>query len=136
MAWFGPTHLASMLFALFVLKSDVGNNDLIFDTAAIAIIASIVAHGLTDTIGAKWLAGRIRTDKGGPKCFVCYNPGMSDWQVERHDEEIRRLEKRLYAAEEKIRILERRPAEWLVKAEMTAMWILVAAFWIYGIVSK
>ena len=59
MAWFGPKGVASMLFALFVLKSDVGNNALIFDTAAIAIIASIVAHGLTDTIGAKWLAKRV-----------------------------------------------------------------------------
>jgi NhaP-type Na+/H+ or K+/H+ antiporter len=59
MAWFGPKGVASMLFALFVLKSDVGNNDLIFDTAAIAIIASIVAHGLTDTIGAQWLARRV-----------------------------------------------------------------------------
>jgi NhaP-type Na+/H+ or K+/H+ antiporter len=56
MAWFGPKGVASMLFALFVLKSDVGNNSLIFDTAVIAIIASIVAHGLTDTVGAKWLA--------------------------------------------------------------------------------
>lgn len=61
---------------------------------------------------------------------------MNDWQVERHDEEIRRLEKRLYAAEDKIRILERRPMEWLLKAEMAAMWILVAAFWIFEIVSK
>ena len=26
--------------------------------------------------------------------------------------------------------------EWLFKAEMAAMWILVAAFWIYEIVSK
>ena len=59
MAWFGPKGVASMLFALFVLKSDVGNSDLIFDTAAIAIIASIVAHGLTDTIGAQWLARRV-----------------------------------------------------------------------------
>jgi NhaP-type Na+/H+ or K+/H+ antiporter len=59
MAWFGPKGVASMLFALFVLKSDVGNNALIFDTAAIAIIASIVAHGLTDTIGAQWLARRV-----------------------------------------------------------------------------
>lgn len=59
MAWFGPKGVASMLFALFVLKSDVGNNSLIFDTAAIAIIASIVAHGLTDTIGAQWLARRV-----------------------------------------------------------------------------
>src|SRR3954447_20379489 len=59
MAWFGPKGVASMLFALFVLKSDVGHNGLIFDTAAIAIIASIVAHGLTDTIGAQWLARRV-----------------------------------------------------------------------------
>lgn len=61
---------------------------------------------------------------------------MSDWQVERHDEEIRCLEKRLDAAEDKIRTLERRPMEWLLKAEMAAMWILVAAFWIFEIVSK
>ncbi|HET7120095.1 MAG TPA: cation:proton antiporter [Solirubrobacterales bacterium] len=59
MAWFGPKGVASMLFALFVLKSDVGNNALIFDVAAIAIIASITAHGLTDTVGAKWLARRV-----------------------------------------------------------------------------
>jgi sodium/hydrogen antiporter len=59
MAWFGPKGVASMLFALFVLKSDVGNKALIFDTAAIAIIVSIVAHGLTDTIGAQWLARRV-----------------------------------------------------------------------------
>jgi NhaP-type Na+/H+ or K+/H+ antiporter len=64
MAWFGPKGVASMLFALFVLKSDVGHNDLIFDTAAITIIASIVAHGLTDTIGAQWLARRVGLTKG------------------------------------------------------------------------
>lgn len=63
MAWFGPKGVASMLFALFVLKSDVGNNSLIFDTAAIAIIASIVAHGLTDTVGAQWLARRVGLTK-------------------------------------------------------------------------
>jgi NhaP-type Na+/H+ or K+/H+ antiporter len=59
MAWFGPKGVASMLFALFVLKSDVPHGELIFDIAAIAIIASIVAHGLTDTVGAKWLARRV-----------------------------------------------------------------------------
>ncbi|HEU4707286.1 MAG TPA: sodium:proton antiporter [Solirubrobacterales bacterium] len=59
MAWFGPKGVASMLFALFVLKSNVGNGGLIFDTAAITIIASIVAHGLTDTVGAQWLARRV-----------------------------------------------------------------------------
>ena len=59
MAWFGPKGVASMLFALFVLKSNVGEGELIFDIAAIAIISSIVAHGLTDTIGARWLARRV-----------------------------------------------------------------------------
>jgi NhaP-type Na+/H+ or K+/H+ antiporter len=58
MAWFGPKGVASMLFALFVLKSNVGNGSLIFDVASIVIIASIVAHGLTDTLGARWLARR------------------------------------------------------------------------------
>jgi NhaP-type Na+/H+ or K+/H+ antiporter len=59
MAWFGPKGVASMLFALFVLKSGVGDRDLIFDIASITIITSIVAHGLTDTVGARWMAERV-----------------------------------------------------------------------------
>ena len=59
MAWFGPKGVASMLFALLVLKSDVAHAGLIFDVASIAIIASITAHGLTDTVGAKWIARRV-----------------------------------------------------------------------------
>jgi len=59
MAWFGPKGVASMLFALFVVKSNVADHNLIFDIAAIAIIASIAAHGLTDTVGAQWLARRV-----------------------------------------------------------------------------
>jgi NhaP-type Na+/H+ or K+/H+ antiporter len=55
MAWFGPKGVASMLFALFVLKSNVGKGELIFDVAAIVILCSIVVHGLTDTLGARWL---------------------------------------------------------------------------------
>jgi len=62
-AWFGPKGVASMLFALFVVKSNVADHDLIFDIAAITIIASIVAHGLTDTVGAQWLARRVGLSK-------------------------------------------------------------------------
>lgn len=62
-AWFGPKGVASMLFALFVLKSAVGNGELIFDIAAITVIASIVAHGLTDTLGARWMARRTGLSK-------------------------------------------------------------------------
>jgi sodium/hydrogen antiporter len=64
MAWFGPKGVASMLFALFVLKSNVGEAELIFDVAAITIICSIVAHGLTDTVGAQWMARRTGLSKG------------------------------------------------------------------------
>lgn len=64
MSWFGPKGVASMLFALFVFKSDVGGKNLIFDVAAVAIIASIVAHGLTDTVGARWLARRVGLSGG------------------------------------------------------------------------
>jgi NhaP-type Na+/H+ and K+/H+ antiporter len=67
MAWFGPKGVASMLFALFVLKSKVGNGELIFDVAAVAIVTSIVAHGLTDTVGARWMARRVglEANEGG-----------------------------------------------------------------------
>ncbi len=58
-AWFGPKGVASMLFALFVLKSDVGVAPEIFDVAAFVIVASIVAHGLTDTVGARWIERRM-----------------------------------------------------------------------------
>jgi NhaP-type Na+/H+ or K+/H+ antiporter len=58
-AWFGPKGVASMLFALFVLKSDVGLASTIFDVAAFVIVSSIVAHGLTDTVGARWIERRM-----------------------------------------------------------------------------
>ena len=58
-AWFGPKGVASMLFALFVLKSDVGAASTIFDVAAFVILSSIVAHGLTDTVGASWIERRM-----------------------------------------------------------------------------
>jgi NhaP-type Na+/H+ and K+/H+ antiporter len=58
-AWFGPKGVASMLFALFVLKSSLGEGELIFDVAALVILSSIVAHGLTDTVGARWIERRM-----------------------------------------------------------------------------
>ena len=74
MAWFGPKGVASMLFALFVLKSQVGEGELIFDVAAITIIASIVAHGLTDTVGAHWMARRVGLDDIGLKSLQSRAP--------------------------------------------------------------
>jgi NhaP-type Na+/H+ or K+/H+ antiporter len=61
-AWFGPKGVASMLFALFVLNSAVGERELIFEVAAFVILASILAHGLSDTLGTNWIERRIAAD--------------------------------------------------------------------------
>ena len=58
-AWFGPKGVASMLFALFVLASTAPDRTLVFDVASFVILASIFAHGLTDTVGARWIERRL-----------------------------------------------------------------------------
>jgi sodium/hydrogen antiporter len=58
-AWFGPKGVASILFALLVLESDAGGRGRIFAIASFVILASIVAHGLTDTVGARWVERRV-----------------------------------------------------------------------------
>ncbi len=60
-AWFGPKGVASMLFALFVLDSHESQRSLIFSIAAFTVITSIVVHGLTDTVGTRWLE-RLKRD--------------------------------------------------------------------------
>jgi sodium/hydrogen antiporter len=57
-AWFGPKGVASMLFALLVLRSEVPDAALVFEIASFAIVASIVAHGLTETVGTRWIERR------------------------------------------------------------------------------
>jgi NhaP-type Na+/H+ or K+/H+ antiporter len=57
-AWFGPKGVASMLFALLVLKSQVPDGGLVFDVASLTIVTSIAVHGLTDTIGTTWMRDR------------------------------------------------------------------------------
>jgi NhaP-type Na+/H+ or K+/H+ antiporter len=61
-SWFGPKGVASMLFALLVLDSSVANGSLIFDVASFVILASILIHGLTDTVGANWIGRRMETE--------------------------------------------------------------------------
>ena len=61
-AWFGPKGVASMLFALLVLDASVENGSLIFDAASFVILASILIHGLTDTVGAKWIGRRMESE--------------------------------------------------------------------------
>jgi NhaP-type Na+/H+ or K+/H+ antiporter len=62
--WFGPKGVASMLFALFVLNSEATDRTLVFDIAAFVILASIVLHGLTDTVGAGWIERQMARDSG------------------------------------------------------------------------
>ena len=64
-AWFGPKGVASMLFADLVLTSDVGEAHTIFEVAAFVILASIVIHGATDTLGAKWIERRVGATNSG-----------------------------------------------------------------------
>ncbi len=61
-AWFGPKGVAGMLFAVLVLNSPVDEGNRIFETAAFVILASILIHGLTDTLGTKWIERRIKAD--------------------------------------------------------------------------
>jgi NhaP-type Na+/H+ or K+/H+ antiporter len=58
MAWFGPKGVATMTFSLLVLSEGVPQGERIFNLAALAVLCSIVAHGVTDTPGAEWLARR------------------------------------------------------------------------------
>jgi NhaP-type Na+/H+ or K+/H+ antiporter len=58
MSWFGPKGVATMTFSLFVLGSAVPEAERIANFAALAVFASVIAHGLTDKPGADWLARR------------------------------------------------------------------------------
>ncbi len=63
-AWFGPKGVASILFALLVLDSRVAAAPLVFDVAAFVVLSSIVAHGLTDTLGPRWIEARMGSEPG------------------------------------------------------------------------
>jgi len=58
MAWFGPKGVATMTFSLLVLADAIPDNERLFNIAALCVFASILAHGLTDTPGAEWIARR------------------------------------------------------------------------------
>ena len=73
-SWFGPKGVASMLFALLVLDGNVANGSTVFDVAAFVILASILAHGLTDTVGASWIERRMGRREPEPDGDV---PGSS-----------------------------------------------------------
>jgi NhaP-type Na+/H+ or K+/H+ antiporter len=60
MGWFGPKGVATMTFSLLVLSDEITAGRRIFDLAALVVFCSVIAHGLTDTPGASWIARRAR----------------------------------------------------------------------------
>ena len=60
MSWFGPKGVATMVFALFVLGSEASEAERVFNIAALCVLVSIVAHGLTDHPGSEWIARRTQ----------------------------------------------------------------------------
>jgi len=63
MAWFGPKGVATMTFSLLVLAADVAAGERIFNLAALVVLCSIVAHGLSDTPGSEWMARRAAQEE-------------------------------------------------------------------------
>jgi sodium/hydrogen antiporter len=64
MGWFGPKGVATMAFALFVLGSDVPEAERVFNLAALCVLVSIIAHGLTDHAGSEWISRREAAQSG------------------------------------------------------------------------
>jgi NhaP-type Na+/H+ or K+/H+ antiporter len=62
MSWFGPKGVATMTFSLLVLTQPIGAGATIFNLAALTVFCSILAHGVTDTAGAEWLARRAEAE--------------------------------------------------------------------------
>ncbi len=51
---------ALLLIGLLLgIGSTDANRSLVFDVASFTVLASIIAHGLTDTLGANWLERRL-----------------------------------------------------------------------------
>jgi sodium/hydrogen antiporter len=65
MAWFGPKGVATIAFSLLVLSRSVPGGVEIFDLAALTVVVSIVAHGVSDTPGAEWIARRTERAADG-----------------------------------------------------------------------
>src|SRR5919202_2147077 len=63
MSWFGPKGVATMTFSLLVLGSDVASGQRIFNLAALVVLCSVIAHGVTDTPGSEWMARRAEAER-------------------------------------------------------------------------
>ena len=58
MGWFGPKGVATMTFSLLVLSQGIAAGERVFHIASLAVLVSIIAHGLSDHAGVEWIAKR------------------------------------------------------------------------------
>ncbi|MSX02733.1 MAG: hypothetical protein F2813_06185 [Actinobacteria bacterium] len=58
MSWFGPKGVATMTYSLFLLALGIPGATEVTNLAALCVVTSIIAHGLTDTPGANWIGRR------------------------------------------------------------------------------
>jgi NhaP-type Na+/H+ or K+/H+ antiporter len=63
MSWFGPKGVATMTFSILVLSEGIARGSTIFNLAALTVFVSIIAHGVTDTAGAEWIARRAEAER-------------------------------------------------------------------------
>ncbi len=89
MSWFGPKGVATMTFSLLVLGQGVAAGSTIFNLAALTVFCSILVHGVTDTAGAEWLAGRA--ERASVTVAVAaaggvHDPPHEDGEQDKHDE--------------------------------------------------
>jgi NhaP-type Na+/H+ or K+/H+ antiporter len=55
MGWFGPKGVATMTFLLLVLGSGTAEGERIANIAALAVLTSVIVHGVTDQPGSEWI---------------------------------------------------------------------------------
>ena len=67
MSWFGPKGVATMAFALLVLGSAAPEAERVANIAALAVLVSIIAHGLTDHAGSEWISRRELPQSRSPE---------------------------------------------------------------------
>jgi sodium/hydrogen antiporter len=67
MSWFGPKGVATMTFSLLVLSDGISAGSTIFNLAALTVFCSILAHGVTDTAGAEWIADQAERQEATRK---------------------------------------------------------------------
>ena len=65
MGWFGPRGLASIVFAVIVLKDHLPGGDTISMTVVSTIILSIILHGISANPFVAALAARMKQTAGG-----------------------------------------------------------------------